>query len=68
MQQRINNFVANNSHISAQSYNRLVTTTGELVTDVGTVLEGKSAVEEGLIDSVGDLSLALKKLKEMIGR
>ncbi len=66
MQQRINNFVANNSRITAERYNRLVMTTGELVMDVGTVLEGKSAVEEGLIDCVGDLSLALKKLKEMI--
>ncbi len=66
MQQRINNFVASNSRITAERYNRLVMTTGELVMDVGTVLEGKSAVEEGLIDSVGDLSLALKKLREMI--
>ena len=66
MQQRINNFVADNSRITAQRYNNLVMTTGELVMDVGTVLEGRRAVEEGLIDSVGDLSLALKKLKEMI--
>ena len=34
--------------------------------DVGTVLEGERAVEVGLIDSVGDLSLALSKLREMI--
>ena len=67
MQQRINNFVAANSNISAEEYNRLVMTTGELVMDVGTVLEGKKAVEVGLIDSVGSLSLALEKLREMIG-
>lgn len=66
MQQRINNFVAANSNISAEKYNSLAMTTGELVMDVGTVLEGKSAVEVGLIDSVGSLSLALRKLKEMI--
>ncbi len=66
MQQRINNFVAANSNISAERYNSLVMTTGELVMDVGTVLEGKKAVEVGLIDSVGSLSLALEKLKEMI--
>lgn len=66
MQQRINNFVAENSKISASRYNGLVTTTGELVMDVGTVLEGRQAVEEGLIDSVGNLSVALKKLKSMI--
>ena len=66
MQDRINNFVADNSNISAERYNSLVMTTGELVMDVGTVLEGKKAVEVGLIDSVGSLSLALEKLKKMI--
>lgn len=66
MQQRINNFIADNSNITAEHYNSLVMTTGELVMDVGTVLEGSRAVEEGLIDSVGSLSLALDKLKEMI--
>ena len=66
MQDRINNFVADNSGISAERYNSLVMTTGELVMDVGTVLEGKKAVEVGLIDSVGSLSLALEKLKSMI--
>ncbi len=66
MQQRINNFVSSNSKISAEAYNDLVMTTGELVMDVGTVLEGERAVEVGLIDSVGDLSLALSKLREMI--
>ena len=66
MQQRINNFVAENSRITAERYNSLVMTTGELVMDVGTVLEGRRAVDEGLLDSVGNLSLALKKLREMI--
>ena len=66
MQDRINNFVAANSGISAERYNSLVMTTGELVMDVGTVLEGKKAVEAGLIDSVGSLSIALDKLKAMI--
>ncbi len=65
-QQRINNFVAANSKISAERYNSLVMTTGELVMDVGTILEGSKAVEEGLIDSVGTLSLALEKLNLMI--
>lgn len=66
MQQRINNFVAANSNISAERYNQLVMTTGELVMDVGTVLEGDQAVQEGLIDSVGTLSLALEKLNSLI--
>ncbi|MBQ3970428.1 MAG: ATP-dependent Clp protease proteolytic subunit, partial [Clostridia bacterium] len=66
MQERINNFVAANSNITAEKYNDLVMTTGELVMDVGTVLEGKRAVEVGLIDSVGSLSLAVEKLKSLI--
>ncbi len=66
MQQRINNFVADNSRISADRYNKLVMTTGELAMDVGTVLEGREAVDAGLIDSVGTLSQALEKLKDMI--
>ena len=68
MQQRINNFVADNSHISAERYNSLVMTTGELAMDVGTVLEGREAVDAGLIDSVGTLGAALDKLKEMIAQ
>ena len=65
MQQRINGFVAANSHISSERYNRLVMKTGELAMDVGTVLEGSEAVDEGLIDSVGTLGDALDKLKTM---
>ena len=38
----------------------------QLVKDVGTMLEGKRAVEEGLIDEVGGIRDALNKLHEMI--
>lgn len=38
----------------------------ELVKDVGTMLEGEDAVREGLIDEVGGISQAIKKLREMI--
>ena len=39
--------------------------TGDLVRDVGTVLVGKDAVAEGIIDDVGGVSSALRKLKEL---
>ena len=38
----------------------------QLVKDVGTLLEGQEAVDEGLIDEVGGMSDALNKLHEMI--
>ena len=37
-----------------------------MANDVGTVLFGREAVELGIIDEVGGLSNALKKLREMI--
>ena len=41
-------------------------TTGELMMDVGTVLDGEAAVEEGLIDHLGGLAEAIDCLYEMI--
>ena len=58
-QDRIVNFVANNSKISARDFRKLMMKTGELVMDVGTVLDGEGAVEAGLIDELGGLSNAL---------
>lgn len=66
MQDRITTFVADNSNISKERYSELVLNTGELVTDIGTILEGKEAVDEGLIDSVGSISDAMDCLFEMI--
>ena len=40
--------------------------TGELVMDIGTILEGEEAVAEGLIDEVGTVSDATEALYEMI--
>ena len=39
---------------------------GEMVTDVGSVLDGENAVKEGLIDSIGNLSDAIEALYTMI--
>ena len=49
MQDRITTFVAENSDISKERYNELVLNTGELVMDIGTILEGEEAVSEGLL-------------------
>lgn len=66
MQERINTFVSDNSNITKECYNNLILNTGELVTDIGTILDSEKAVECGLIDSVGTLSEAISSLYEMI--
>lgn len=66
MQNRITNFVVENSSISKQRYNELVLNTEELVMDIGTILEGGEAVKEGLIDRVGTVSEAIEALYKMI--
>lgn len=66
MQERIVEFVAANSHISADRFRQLMLDTGKLAKDVGTILVGKQAVEEKLIDELGGLSQAMNKLHELI--
>ncbi len=66
MQDRIVNFVENNSKISAADFRALMMKTGELVMDVGTVLDGEGAVKCGLVDSIGGLSDALDYLNGVI--
>lgn len=66
MQDRIIRFVADNSHISADRLHYLMTNTGGLVTDIGTMLSGEEAVKEGIIDSIGGLKDALAKLDELV--
>ncbi len=66
MQERITDFVAKNSKLSAKRFHELMMNTGELVTDVGSVLSGEQAVNEGLIDSLGSLSDVLDCLYKMI--
>ena len=67
MQDRIVKFIENNSKISAEDFRNLMMKTGELIMDVGTVLDGEGAVECGLIDELGGLSNALSYLGERIG-
>lgn len=68
MQDRITNFVTQNSNITKERFTSLSMNTQELVMDVGTVLDGPDAVEEGLIDSLGSLSDAIDCLEKMIDK
>lgn len=66
IQERIIRFITANSRISDERLRGFMLNTGELTTDVGTVLDGEKAVAEGLIDEVGGLSQALSWLHEKI--
>ena len=66
MQERIVSFVAHHSGITARRFTQLMHNTGELVMDMGTVLDGHQAVEEGLIDELGGLRDALGYLYKEI--
>lgn len=65
-QDRITGFIASHSRVSKEKLEELMLNPLELVKDVGTMLEGKDAVEVGLIDEVGGMKDALLKLHQMI--
>lgn len=66
MQKRITDFVCRNSKISEKAFEALMMNTGEMVTDVGSVLSGEKAVAVGLIDKIGNLSEVISGLYELI--
>lgn len=66
MQERIINFVTGNSNITPERFRQLMMNKDELVMDVGTVLDGEAAVQEGLIDSLGGISDVIAALYELI--
>ncbi len=66
IQEQIADFVTMNSGISKEKFEGYMMATGEMATDVGTILYGREAVESGLIDHLGGLSDALDALRGMI--
>lgn len=66
IQEQITDFVTANSKISRQNFEDYMMATGEMATDVGTILYGKEAVASGLIDRLGGLNDALTALHKMI--
>ena len=66
IQERIVNFVCENSKIKPETFRELMLRTGELTNDVGSVVYGKDAVELGLCDALGSLHEALSCLHAMI--
>ena len=66
IQEQIVEFVANNSKIERARFEQFMMATGEMATDVGTILYGREAVASGLIDKLGGLNDALSALHRMI--
>ena len=66
IQDRISGFIVSHSRISEERLMKLMLETGELTKDVGSVLVGRQAVDEGLIDGIGGIREAFAKLRELI--
>ena len=68
MQERINKFIVSHSNISEAQLCEFMFNTGELATDVGSIVDGEAAIQYGLIDKIGGLGDALNELREMCKR
>ncbi len=66
MQDRIIDFTTEHSGINRDEFKKLMFNTRELTKDIGSVLVGRQAVDAGLIDYVGGMKDALKKLYDLI--
>ncbi len=66
MQERITQFIIRTSNIERNEFEKIMNSKEDLVSDVGSVLIGKEAVECGLINEVGGLKEAMKKLRDLI--
>lgn len=64
MQDRIIRFIVTHSKVKEEYFRHLIGRTDTLVNDIGSILEGREAVECGLIDNVGGIKDALEYLKE----
>lgn len=66
MQDRITGFVAEHSRAEQDEIEEMMIDTGYMTKDLGTILVGKEAVEAGIIDEVGGIKEAFRKLYRMI--
>ena len=68
IQERILNFITDHSDIKRDRLKDLMLDTSKLAKDVGTILDGREAVKNGLINEIGGISEAMKKLNELIDK
>lgn len=68
IQERILNYIVDNSKIDYDKLKSLMLNTEQLARDIGTILESYEAVNYGLIDEIGGIKEAVKKLYELIDK
>lgn len=68
IQDRITGFVCKHCAIKRQQFEKLLLETEILTRDVGTILVGKDAVKQGIINEVGGIKNALRKLNSLIDK
>ena len=66
MQNRITDFVCSHSGVSKEKFTSLLMRTDQIATDVGSIIDGREAVDIGLISQIGGLNTALEALRQMI--
>lgn len=66
IQNRITGFVCDHCQASKERFEELMMETGVLTKDIGTILVGAEAVEEGIIGAVGGIKEAIDKLHDII--
>ena len=65
MQKRIVDFICRHSRAREETVTRLMMRPDQMATDCGSIIEGREAVEHGIIDAVGGLDAALDALRQM---
>ena len=63
MQERIVSFVTAHSRCDAETLDRLIMSTESIAADMGTIIDGREAVEYGIIDEIGGLAEAMAFLR-----
>ncbi|HDR7450438.1 MULTISPECIES: translocation-enhancing protein TepA [Bacillus cereus group] len=66
MQERVIRFVTKHSKVTEDRFKELMFAKGNLTRDIGTNVIGGDAVKYGLIDDVGGIGNAIRKLNELI--
>ena len=66
MQQRIIGFVVDHSRVTHEKFTELMLNTQDIANEIGTVLIGQEAVDCGIINEVGGIDTAMKRLRELI--